>query len=78
MLFHAFFLELAGRKYHVDGSSACDETTLTFGKKTLLQVAKQVVGEDVGQKEDSTVVVAGLALSLALVDVEDCGVPEFL
>ncbi len=48
-------------------------------------MAKQAVEEDAGrdlacygQKGDSTVVVAGLAVSLALVNVDYCGVPEFL
>ncbi len=61
------------------------ETALTFGKKTLLQVAKQAVEEDAGQdlacygqKGDSTVAVAGLAVSFALVNVDGCGIPEFL
>ncbi len=50
----------------------------------MLQVAKQAfeeaAGQDLacyGEKGDSTVVVAGLAVSPALVNVDDCGSPEF-
>ncbi len=45
------------------------------------QAAEEDAGQDracYGQKGDSTVVVAGLAVSLAHVDVDDCGVTEFL
>ena len=85
VLFHTFFLKLTGSKYHVGGSSASAEATLTFREKTLLQVVQQAVEKDAGQdlacygpEGDSSVVVAGLAISFALVDVDNCGVPKFL
>ena len=84
VLFHTFFLKLTGSKYHVSGSSACAEAALTFREENLLQVVQQIVegtGQDLacyGQEGDSSVVVAGLAISCALVDVDYCGIPEFL
>ena len=85
VLFHTFFLKLTGSKYHVGGSSACAEAALTFREENLLQVVQQTVEKDAGQDHacygqegDSSVVVAGLAISFALVDVDYCGFPEFL
>ena len=69
VLFHTFFLKLTGSKYHVGGSSASAEATLTFREKTLLQVVQQAVEKDAGQdlacygqEGDCSVVVAGLAM----------------
>ena len=51
----------------------------------MLQVVQQIVeknaGQDLacyGQEGDSSVVVAELAISCAVVDVDYCGIPEFL
>ena len=69
VLFHTFFLKLTGSKYHVGGSSASAEATLTFREKTLLQVVQQAVERDAGQGlacygqgGDWLVVVAGLVM----------------
>ena len=69
VLFHTFFLKLTGSKYHVGGSSASAEATLTFREKTLLQVVQQAVERDAGQdlacygqEGDWLVVVAGLVM----------------
>ena len=85
LLFRTFFLKLMGSKYHVGGSSACAEAGWTFREETLLQVVQQTIekaaGQDLacyGQEGDSPVVVAALAISFALVDVDYCGVHEFL
>ena len=66
-----------GSKYHVSGSSACAEAALTFREETLLQVVQQTVENDADQdlacyehEGDPLVVVAGLAISFALVDVD--------
>ena len=80
MLFHTFFLKLTGSKYHVGGSSACTEAALTFREETLLQVVQQTVedpGQDLacyGLEGDSSVVVAGMAISFAIVHEDYCGV----
>ena len=85
VLFHAFFLKLTGSKYHVGGSSACAEAALAFREETLLQVVQQTVEKDAGRdlacyghEGDSSVLVDGLAISFALVDVEYCAIPELL
>ena len=80
-----FLLELMGGKDHVSGPSTCAEAALALGEETLLQVAEQRVVEDTGQslacyrqKGYSSVVVAELMVSFALVDVDNCSVPKFL
>ena len=85
LLFHTFLLELTGGKDRVGGSSTCAEAALTLREVTLFQVIQQAVEYDTGQDlacygQDgySSVVVAGLAVSFSLVDVNDCGTPEFL
>ena len=85
VLFHAFFLKLTGSKYHVGSSSACAEAALAFREEALLQVVQQTVEKDAGRdlacyghEGDSSVLVDGLAISFALVDVEYCAIPELL
>ena len=81
MLFHAFLLKSAGGKDHVSGPSTCAEAALALREETLLQMAGQMIEEDTGQnlacyrqKGYSSVVVAELAVSFALVDVNNCSV----
>ncbi len=85
MLFHALLLELTGSKDHVIGPSTRTEAVLALRKESLLQVLQQTVeqntGQDLacyGQEGYSSVVIAGLAITLPFIDVHDCGIPEFL
>ena len=85
VLFDAFLLELVGGLDHIGGPLTCTEAALTFMEETLLQVFQQAVEEDAGQdlacygqKGNSLVVIAGLAISFLIVDVDNCGISELL
>ena len=61
------------------------EAASTFREEPLLQLFQQAGGEDAGhdlacygQKGDSSVVIAGLAISFPLVGVDNCGISELL
>lgn len=85
MLFHTLLLELTSSKDHVSAPSTRTEAALALREEALLQVLQQTVEQDTGQdlacygqEEYSSVVITGLAISLPLIDVHGCGIPEFL
>ena len=85
VLLNALLLQLAGGKDHVNRSSTCAEAALALRREVLLQVKKQAIeqntGQDIpsnGEEGDPAMVVTGLAVSLAFVNMDDDGTSEFL
>ena len=85
VLLDTFFLELPDSKDHIHRAPLLSEATLTLRHNIIQYVLGDPVQHDTGQylacnaeEADPAVVVAGWAITLVFVQVDDVGIPEVL
>ena len=85
MLLDTFFLELPDSKDHIHRTPLLPEAALTLRHNIIQQVLGDPIQHDTGQylardaeEADPAVVIAGRAITLVFIQVDDVGIPEVL